>query len=323
MMALQAVSEVQPVWLQEVLNSYATDPKAQQLLAQLAIHSPDDSGFSLHQNLIRHKEKVWIGDNSALQTKLIAAFHSSAIGGHSGTKATYHRLKNLFAWKGMKQDVDNFIKQCSICQQAKHINALPAGLLAPLPIPDGAWEQISMDFIEGLPKSDGYSSILVVVDRFRKYAHFIPLKHPFTTAHIAKVVLDNVVKLHGLPLSIVTDRDKIFISGFWKELFKLYNINLQLSTAYHPKPMVKQSGSINVSKCSCDVLSMTPLNSGILGYPWLNFGIIPLFTLLSTALLSKHCMAMMLGWGLLLVLQNKPLLRCLSLPPTDNFTWTR
>ena len=110
MMALQAVSEVQPVWLQEVLNSYATDPKAQQLLAQLAIHSPDASGFSLHQNLIRHKGKVWIGDNSALQTKLIAAFHSSAIGGHSGTKATYHRLKNLFAWKGMKQDVDNFIK---------------------------------------------------------------------------------------------------------------------------------------------------------------------------------------------------------------------
>ena len=235
MMALQAVSEVQPVWLQEVLNSYATDPKAQQLLAQLAIHSPDASGFSLHQNLIRHQGKVWIGDNSALQTKLIAAFHSSAIGGHSGTKATYHRLKNLFAWKGMKQDVDNFIKQCSICQQAKHINALPAGLLAPLPIPDGAWEQISMDFIEGLPKSDGYSSILVVVDRFMKYAHFIPLKHPFTAAHIAKVVLDNVVKLHGLPLSIVTDRDKIFISGFWKELFKLYNINLQLSTTYHPQ----------------------------------------------------------------------------------------
>ena len=110
MMALQAVSEVQPVWLQEVLNSYATDPKAKQLLAQLAIHSPDASGFSLHQNLIRHQGKVWIGDNSALQTKLIAAFHSSAIGGHSGTKATYHRLKNLFAWKGMKQDVDNFIK---------------------------------------------------------------------------------------------------------------------------------------------------------------------------------------------------------------------
>ena len=166
--------------------------------------------------------------------RLINAMHSSAIGGHSGTNATYYRLKNLFSWKGMKQDVENFVKQCSICQQAKHINSLPAGLLAPLPIPNGAWQQISMDFVEGLPTSNSYNAILVVVDRFTKFAHFIAIKHPFTAAQIARVVLDHVVKLHGLPSSIVTDRDKIFVSAFWKELFKLYNINLQLSTAYHP-----------------------------------------------------------------------------------------
>jgi hypothetical protein len=107
------------------------------------------------------------------------------------------------------------------------------GLLQPLPIPEGVWRDLSMDFIEGLPKSEGYSVILVVVDRLTKFAHFLPLKHPYTATTIAQVFMDSVVKLHGLLNSIVTNRDTIFISHFWKELFKLYKVNLHLSTAYH------------------------------------------------------------------------------------------
>lgn len=90
LMAIQAVSTTQPVWLQEVLNSYATDETAQQLLSQLAVHSPDTTGYAFQQGLIRHHGKIWIGHNSALQTKLINAFHASPIGGHSGVNATYH-----------------------------------------------------------------------------------------------------------------------------------------------------------------------------------------------------------------------------------------
>ena len=93
--AMQAVSSVQPAWVQEVINSYATDPHAQQLLQKLAVSSPDDNGYSLQNGLIRQQEKVWIGSNSALQTKLIAAFHSSALGGHSGVAATYYKLNLL------------------------------------------------------------------------------------------------------------------------------------------------------------------------------------------------------------------------------------
>ena len=201
----------------------------------MAITSPNAKGYSLDKGVIRFKNKLWVAQNSALQTKIITAFHASAIGGHSGVQATYHRINKLFHWKGLKVAVEDFIKQCQICQQAKHLNTSPAGLLQPLPIPEGAWQDLSMDFIEGLPKSEGYSVIMVVVDRLTKYAHFLPLKHPYTAPVVAKLFLDTVVKLHGFPHSIVSDRDKIFLSYFWRELFKLYGVQLAFSTAYHPQ----------------------------------------------------------------------------------------
>lgn len=95
--ALQVVSIIKPNWVQEVLNSYVTNSRAQELLKQLALHSPNTVGYSLDNGIIRYKSKLWIGNNTVLQTKLVATFHSSALGGHSGTKATYQRLKNYFA----------------------------------------------------------------------------------------------------------------------------------------------------------------------------------------------------------------------------------
>lgn len=106
---IQAVTVVLPQWVQEVLNAYATDPKAQQLLSELAVVNPNEKGFNLHQGLIRKHNLIWIAQNTALQTKLIAAFHSSGIGGHSGIQATYQKLQKHFYWKGMKKDVDNYI----------------------------------------------------------------------------------------------------------------------------------------------------------------------------------------------------------------------
>lgn len=92
-----------------------------------------------------------------------------------------------------------------------------------------------MDFIEALPNSEGYTFIMVVVDRFTKFAHFIPIEHPYTAMTIAQLFLDNVVKLYGMPKTIVSDRDTIFLSHFWQELFKLYQVTLVFSTAYHPQ----------------------------------------------------------------------------------------
>lgn len=132
-MHLTAVSTAQPVSLQEILNSYEVDPEAQLLIQ--AISSADHPGFQLTQGLIRFQGRIWVGANVGLQTKLIQSFHSSPVGGHSGVHATYQHLKKLFYWKGINQAVEDFLKQCCICQQAKHEHCKSPGLLSPLPIP--------------------------------------------------------------------------------------------------------------------------------------------------------------------------------------------
>jgi hypothetical protein len=109
------------------------------------------------------------------------------------------------------------------------------GLLQPLPVPSHAWQTVSLDFVEGLPKSKGYNCILVVVDKFSKYAHFLPLAHPFTALQVAKLFMDNIFKLHGMPLALISDRGKIFTSQLWQELFRLSDTELQMSTSYHPQ----------------------------------------------------------------------------------------
>lgn len=122
----------------------------------------------------------------------------------------------------MKKDVAH----CVVCQQHKYLVASPQGLLQPLPIPQAIWEEISMDFIVRLPKSKGYDAILVVVDHLSKYGYFIPLKHPYTARTVVEAFVKEVEKLHGVPKSIVSDRDPLFLSLFWKELFKLQGTNL-------------------------------------------------------------------------------------------------
>jgi transposase InsO family protein len=98
-----------------------------------------------------------------------------------------------------------------------------------------AWTHISLDFVEGLPRSEGKDVILVVVDRFTKYAHFIPLSHPYTMKQVADLFQENIARLHGQPSVIVSDRDRVFTSGLWQNLFKAMGVKLHLSSAYHPQ----------------------------------------------------------------------------------------
>jgi len=233
--SLLHISQCTPAWIQEVILGYEQDPLAQELLTKLAVTPNQEDNYSLHDGIIRYKGKVWLGNNTVLQLKVLSALHDSAVGSHSGVPVTYRRVKQLFYWTGMKTDVHKYVQSCTICQQAKPDRSKYPGLLQPLEVPSHAWHTVSLDFIEGLPRSGAANCILVVVDKFSKYAYFLPLCHPFSAAKVARLFLDSVYKLHGMPQAIISDRDRIFTSQFWQQLFTLSGTKLCISSAYHPQ----------------------------------------------------------------------------------------
>jgi transposase InsO family protein len=233
--AAVSASTAQPVWLDRLQAGYEDDTQARQLLTELSVTGANDRGFTLRDGVLRFRDRIWVGTNSLAQNHILQALHSSGVGGHSGVQATYHRVKQYFAWPQMKSTVQQFVAGCQVCQQAKPEHVKLPGLLQPLRVPDGAWKVVCMDFIEGLPLSRNHNCILVVIDKFTKYSHFIPLRHPFTASTVATAFLNTVYKLHGLPQMIISDRDRIFTSRLWQELFKLTDTTLHMSSAYHPQ----------------------------------------------------------------------------------------
>lgn len=170
--------------------------------------------FTWLHGKLKRKGKLVIGNNLELKNQLLTWLHCSKRGGHSGRDVTIQKVKSLFYWKGLMKEVQAFIRSCVTCQISKYDHAAYPGLLQPLPVPDHVWEDISMDFIDGLPSLLGKTVILVVLDRLSKAAHFVCLAHPYTTMTVAQAFLDNIFKLHGFPRSIVSDRDAVFLGDF-------------------------------------------------------------------------------------------------------------
>ncbi|TYK13876.1 Ty3/gypsy retrotransposon protein [Cucumis melo var. makuwa] len=211
------------------------DPALQEIIRLIEEQGMEIPHYTLQQGVLKFKGRLVVSSKSTLLPTILHTYHDSVFGGHSGFLRTYKRLTGEIYWKGMKKDVMRYCEECAICQRNKSSALTPAGLLMPLEIPDAIWSDISMDFIEGLPKSKGWDVILVVVDRLSKYGHFLLLKHPFTAKMVAETFVKEVVRLHGYPRSIVSDRDKVFLSHFWKELFRLAGTKLNRSSSYHPQ----------------------------------------------------------------------------------------
>jgi hypothetical protein len=192
-------------------------------------------GYEVKQGVLFYKGRLVISPSSPSIPLLLEEFHNTPMGGHSGFLRTYRRVAYNIYWSGMQKKIRDYVRACDTCQRQKYAATTPGGLLHPLPIPNAIWEDLSLDFITGLPKSKGYDAVLVVVDRLSKYGHFILLKHPYTAKSVAEVFIKEIVRLHGIPQTIISDRDPIFVSHFWKELFKLQGTKLHMSSAYHPE----------------------------------------------------------------------------------------
>jgi hypothetical protein len=171
----------------------------------------------------------------SMRDNLLKEKNSGGLVGHFSHEIFFSKLNGSYYWPGMRIDVKKFVDRCRICQHMKG-KRQNARLYQPLPIPERSWDAIRIDFILGFPRTQrGYDSIFVVVDRFSNMSHFIPCQKTSEATHIANLFFKEVVRLHGLPRSIVFYQDTKFVGNFWRTLWKKLGTNLSFSSAYHPQ----------------------------------------------------------------------------------------
>ncbi|KAK1602073.1 hypothetical protein QYE76_017116 [Lolium multiflorum] len=219
--------------LEEIKELYPSDAFFGPIFAKCSVdHGFDD--FYLHDGYLFKANKICIPESS-LRKLLLQESHGGGLMGHFGREKTYAMLSTHYYWPRMYRDVERLCRRCTTCLQAKSTSN-PYGLYMPLPIPYAPWSDISMDFVLGLPRTKhGHDSIFVVVDRFSKMAHFIPCHKSDDASHIASLFFREVVRLHGIPASIVSDRDVKFMSYLWKSLMAKFGVKLLFSSSSHPQ----------------------------------------------------------------------------------------
>nr|KYP46452.1 Retrotransposable element Tf2 [Cajanus cajan] len=227
------ISSPVPLFLQPWQQYFKTT--GQELVHKLLQKDNGQDLFTFRNGLLYFKERLFVPDFADFRLQLLREFHCTPVAGHSGLKPTVCRLAAVFYWPNLYSDTRKFIRECPTCQHNKYMPTKKFGLLQPLKTANRVWEDISMDFITHLPKSLGHSTIWVVCDRLTKFAHFIALPAHFTAPQLARRFMVEIFKIHGFPKSIVSDRDPLFVSSFWRELFRAQGTTLAFSSAYHPQ----------------------------------------------------------------------------------------
>jgi len=224
----------------QIREGLVHDPLAQKQIANLYQNPPDETwpSYSLsaeNPRLLLCEGLIYVPDYNDLRLLITRVFHDHQLAGHPGVTKTIKNIRRRYWWPQLNAFVKNYIATCPECKRAKSIRHKPYGPLRFLPIPERPWNSISMDFIDGLPDSNGFNSILVIVDRFTKMARFIPTVTTIDSPALATIFLREIFSRHGVPADIVSDRGKHFISHFWSSLCDLLHIKSNLSTAYHPE----------------------------------------------------------------------------------------
>ena len=224
----------QPTLVNQVIEAQSIDEEAEAIRAKLVM-GEEQPGWVLHSDQgLKFQGKLFVP--MSCRQEVLREFHHSRLAVHPGGTKMYHDLSRQFWWRGMKHDVAQFVSRCLTCQQVKAEHQRPAGMLQPLPVAEWKWEYVTMDFVTGLPKSSkGHDAIWVVVDRLTKTAHFLPIRVSDSVKALSHLYVREIVRLHGVPVSIVSDRDPRFTARFWQSLQAALGTQLLFSTAFHPQ----------------------------------------------------------------------------------------
>ncbi|CAI7737760.1 unnamed protein product [Closterium sp. NIES-53] len=227
--ALQ-VDDMNPLLKGLFTHGYTIDPEVSVAEKRHLLHW--DQGIAYRKG----STKIWVPNYPPLRQLLLEEYHDVLYAGHFGSNKTLAGIAKHYYWPHMADDVQKFVTSCDTCQRMKSSKQKKAGLLQPLPVPEQTWQVVSLDFITGSPPTKaGYDAILVVIDKFSKKGHFIPTHTTARTEETAQLFFRYVISQHGIPTTLISDRDPKFTSNFWKELMSLMGTKLTMSSAYHPQ----------------------------------------------------------------------------------------
>jgi Integrase zinc binding domain/Integrase core domain len=216
----------------DILTAYDTDPAVQSFHAD-----PDNSKYLRwsvdYVGFVRIDQRILVPESGDLRLHVLQSFYDHPVSGHFGVNKTLLVIRREYTWPNIREFVVDYVKSCTTCARSKAKQYKSYGLLYQLPVPFHPWESISMDFIEQLPDSKGFTAILVVVDRFTKQALFIPTHDTITSAQLAKLFIIHVFSKHGVPSHVTSDQGSEFVSCFFRSLGKASNMKLHFTLGYH------------------------------------------------------------------------------------------
>jgi hypothetical protein len=228
---------VKPIFQDNIVMEQQHDKGVKMIKQQLAQGEEKYKCFQEDsEGILWFKERIVVPKNHQLRKQIMDEAHLSKFAMHPGSTKMYQDLKWNFWWTRMRREIAKYVSECDVCQRIKASHLKTSGMLQPLSIPSWKWENISMDFIVGLSNtSQRHDSIWVIVDRLTKTAHFLPVHTTYTARKYAEIYLDQIVRLHGIPRTIIFDRGAQFVAHFWEQFQQTLGTKLIRSSAYHPQ----------------------------------------------------------------------------------------
>src|SRR3979490_3178933 len=217
----------------EILSALPSDPVAMQHLGDLV--KPNPRWMQTEDAFLRLDNQIYVPEVNNLRLRILQYKHDHILSGHFSQNKTLALIRREYTWPGLRTLVVEFFKSCTTCMRSKSQSHKPYGFLKQLLIPELPWDSISMDFIEQLPLSSGFTSILVIICRLSKQSIFIPMVDTITLAKLVKLFVLHVFPKHGVPSHVTSDRGSDFVSHFFRSLGKALDMHLHFTSGYHPE----------------------------------------------------------------------------------------